>query len=116
MTLGELVKIVSRSKRNIFPVLNPNNHKLMGVVILEEIRNIMFRQEHYNRFTVGKIMTAAPATLTTNMQMEKVMDLFEATAAWYLPVVDEQRCYLGFVSKSKIYSSYRHVLVHFSDE
>jgi chloride channel protein, CIC family len=116
MTLGELVKIVSRSKRNIFPVLNPNNHKLMGVVILEEIRNIMFRQEHYNRFTVGKIMTAAPATLTTNMQMEKVMDIFEATAAWYLPVVDEQRSYLGFVSKSKIYSSYRHVLVHFSDE
>ena len=116
MTLGELVKIISHSKRNIFPVINPKSNKLMGVVIVDEIRNIMFRQEHYNRFTVGKIMTSAPATITSKMQMEKVMDLFEATGAWYLPVVDDQRNYVGFISKSTIYSSYRNVLVDFSDE
>ncbi len=116
MTLGELVKIISQSKRNIFPVINPRNNKLMGVVLLDEIRNVMFRQEHYNRFTVGKIMTSAPATITSKMQMEGVMELFEATGAWYLPVVDEQRNYVGFISKSKIYSSYRSVLVDFSDE
>jgi len=50
------------------------------------------------------------------MPMEKVMETFEDTGAWNLPVVDQERRYLGFVSKSKIFNSYRHVLVHFSDE
>ena len=48
--------------------------------------------------------------------MDKVMEIFEDTGAWNLPVVDKDRRYLGFVSKSKISNSYRHVLVHFSDE
>ena len=51
-----------------------------------------------------------------DMPMEKGMELFEDTGAWNRPVVDEQKKYLGFVSKSKIFNSYRHVLVHFSEE
>jgi len=61
-------------------------------------------------------MTSMPALLNANMPMEKVMDIFEDTNSWYLPVADENKVYLGFVSKSKIFNSYRHVLVHFSDE
>jgi len=54
--------------------------------------------------------------LHDNMPMEKVMKVFEDTGAWNLPVVDANKKYIGFVSKSKIFNSYRHVLVHFSDE
>ena len=61
-------------------------------------------------------MTSPAAVLSSNMPMEKVMETFEDTGAWNLPVVDEERKYLGFVSKSKIFNSYRHVLVHFSEE
>ena len=61
-------------------------------------------------------MTSLPATLKATMPMGKVMDIFEDTGSWYLPVVDDDKVYLGFVSKSKIFDSYRHVLVHFSDE
>ncbi len=116
MTLGELVKIISHSKRNIFPVVNPDTKVLMGVVLLDEVRNIMFRPELYNRFTVKKLMISPPATINQNLPMEKVMEIFEDTGAWNLPVVDDHKKYIGYVSKSKIFSSYRHVLVHFSDE
>jgi len=116
MTLGELVKIISRSNRNIFPVVQPETQVLMGVVLLDEVRNIMFRPELYNRFTVKQLMISPPATINHLLPMEKVMEIFEDTGAWNLPVVDDQKRYLGYVSKSKIFNSYRHVLVHFSDE
>jgi CIC family chloride channel protein len=116
MNLGQLVKNISHSKRNIFPVVHPQTHKLMGIVLLDEVRNIMFRPDLYERFHVRKLMTSSPAVLNPSMPMERVMDIFEDTNSWYLPVVDDNKKYLGFVSKSKIFNSYRHVLVHFSDE
>ena len=115
MELAELVKAISASPRNIFPVTD-NEGKLIGIVLLDDIRNIMFRQELYHRFTVGKLMTSAPARLYNTDSMEQVMRTFDDTKAWNLPVVDEEGKYLGFVSKSKIFNSYRQVLVHFSED
>jgi len=116
MTLGELVKDISHSRRNLFPVVNAETNVLVGIVMVDEVRNIMFRPDLYNRFKVSKLMTSIPAILNPNMAMGKVMDIFEDTNSWYLPVVDENKVYLGFVSKSKIFDSYRHVLAHFSEE
>ena len=115
MTLGELVKVISESKRNLFPVID-HNGRLRGILLLDEVRNIMFQPRLYKRFTVNQLMTSPPAVLQFDMPMEKVMEIFEDTGAWNLPVVDQDRRYLGFVSKSKIFNSYRHVLVHFSEE
>jgi CIC family chloride channel protein len=115
MMLGELVKVISESKRNIFPVID-HDGRLRGILLLDEVRNIMFQPRLYRRFTVGQLMTSPPAVLQFDMPMEKVMEIFEDTGAWNLPVVDKDRHYLGFVSKSKIFNSYRHVLVHFSEE
>ena len=115
MTLGELVKVISESHRNIFPVIDHEGH-LKGILLLDEVRNIMFQPRLYKRFTVGQLMTSPAAILRFDLPMEKVMEIFEDTGAWNLPVVDGDRRYLGFVSKSKIFNSYRHVLVHFSEE
>ena len=115
MTLGELVKVISESKRNIFPVTDERG-RLRGILLLDEVRNIMFQPRLYKRFTVEQLMTSPLAILSSDMPMEKVMEKFEDTGAWNLPVVDQDRHYLGFVSKSKIFNSYRHVLVHFSEE
>ncbi len=115
MDLGELVKVVSTSRRNIFPVTDKDG-VLIGVVLLDDIRNIMFRHELYHRFTVDKLMTSAPARLHHEDSMEQVMHTFDETGAWNLPVVDADGKYLGFVSKSKIFNAYRHVLVTFSEE
>lgn len=115
MDLGELVKAIAASHRNIFPVTDKNGI-LLGIVLLDDIRNIMFRQELYHRFTVNKLMTSAPAKLFDTDGMEQVMQTFDDTKAWNLPVVNEEGKYLGFVSKSKIFNSYRQVLVHFSED
>ena len=115
MDLGEMVKAISQSHRNIFPVTDQEG-VLTGIVLLDDIRNIMFRQELYHRFRVSKFMTSPPARLYDTDNMEQVMKVFDDTQAWNLPVVDQDGKYLGFVSKSKIFNSYREVLVHFSDE
>ena len=110
-----MVKAISASHRNIFPVTDKED-KLIGIVLLDDIRNIMFRQELYHRFTVGKLMTSVPARLYDTDSMEQVMRTFDDTKVWNLPVVDTEGKYLGFVSKSKIFNSYRQVLVHFSED
>lgn len=115
MDLGGVVKAISTSRRNIFPVTD-NQDRLIGIVLLDDIRNIMFRQELYHRFTVNRFMTSSPARLLSTDNMEVVMRKFDDTQAWNLPVVDEDDKYLGFVSKSKIFNSYREVLVHLTDD
>ncbi len=116
MKLGELVKIISRSSHNVFPVVDKATGILVGIMPLDEVRNIMFRPDLYKRFSVRKLMIAVPAKINVSQSMDKVMDLFEDSGAWSLPVVDDNGRYIGFVSKTKIFNSYRHVLVHFSDD
>ncbi len=113
-TLGDLVKAIATSKRNLFPVVDKDG-VFLGVVLLEEIRNIMFRTELYQRFTVADLMIAPPSRIFIGEEMEEVMSKFEKTQAWNLPVLDGDK-YVGFVSKSTIFSAYRNVLVDFSDE
>lgn len=113
-TLGELVKVISKSKRNIFPVIDDKN-ELHGIVLLDDIRNLMFRPEKYDKFTVTQLMSRPPAIVETNDAMETVMSKFEQSGAWNLPVVENGK-YVGFISKSRIFNAYRKVLVHYSDE
>ncbi|GAB6011093.1 chloride channel protein [Viscerimonas tarda] len=110
MTLGDMVKVISSSPRNVFPVVD-NQKKLLGIVLIDNIRNIMFRPELYDRFKIKRFMVSPPAVIVTNMTMEKIMHLFDRTKAWNLPVIDEDGVYLGFVSKSSILNTYREVLV-----
>lgn len=115
MDLGEMVKVISQAKRNLFPVVDVQG-ELLGIVVLDDIRNIMFRQELYHRFKVEKFMISPPGRIHINDSMEAVMKKFDDTKAWNLPVLDEDNKYMGFVSKSKIFNSYRQVLVDFSED
>ena len=110
MTLGDMVKVISRSARNTFPVVDDRG-VLLGIVLLDNIRNIMFRPELYNRFHVSKFMVSAPAKITIDTPMDQIMRTFDDTKAWNLPVIDKDGHYIGFMSKSKIFNSYREVLV-----
>ncbi len=116
MTMGDMVKVISRSSRNVFPVLDEEN-RFLGIVLIDNIRNIMFRPELYNRFNVARVMTSAPAVIAIGMTMESIMKRFDETKAWNLPVVDEHGVYLGFISKSNILDVYREILVeNFSED
>ena len=114
MNLKQMVDVISQSKRNLFPVLN-EQQELIGVVLLDEIRNIMFRPDLYKRLYVSKFMSIPPARIDVSDSMDKVMKQFDDTGAWNLPVVDNGR-YVGFVSKSKIFNSYRRVLRHYCED
>lgn len=114
MNLRQMVDTISKSNRNLFPVLN-DDKKLIGVVLLDDIRNIMFRPDLYRRMRVSTFMTMPPAKIEINESMDAVMKTFDNTGAWNLPVVEDGR-YVGFVSKSKIFNSYRRVLRHYCDD
>ncbi len=115
MDLGDVVKVIATSSRNAFPVLDDDRH-LRGIVLIDNIRNIMFRPELYDRFKVTRFMVSPPAVISVNMTMEQIMRLFDDTKAWNLPVVDEQKRYLGFLSKSSLLNSYRQVLIDIVDQ
>ncbi|MBD5386973.1 chloride channel protein [bacterium] len=114
MNLKEMVDTISVCNRNLFPVVDDDG-MLKGVVILDEIRNIMFRSDLYKKMHVSRFMSAVPATIELSYPMDKVMEIFDKTNAWNLPVVDNGK-YVGFVSKSKIFNSYRRVLRHFTED
>ena len=114
-TLGELVEVVSRSKRNIFPVIDSRGH-FQGFVSLEDIRRDMFKTDQYKTLHVYNFMRSAPAYVYIDEKMDSVMKKFEKTEAWNLPVIEQDRTYIGFVSKSKIFSAYREQLKQVSHD
>ena len=109
MNLKQMVKVIAQSNRNLFPVTDDDT-VLVGVVQLDDIRNIMFRPDLYHRIKVNDFMTAPSHKVLVDMPMEQVMKIFEDSGAWNLPVVDHEGRYVGFVSKSKIFNNYRQVL------
>ena len=112
--LADLVKAVSKSKRNIFPVIN-DEKDLVGIINLDDIRDIIFSSELYDKIDIRELMHTPPAIIPQDERMEKVLEIFEETESWNLPVTDNNK-YIGFISRSKIFSSYRKLLKEISDD
>lgn len=114
MTLGEMLhQAVTKSKRNLFPVVNAEK-QLVGVLLLDDFRAIMFNTELYKTTKVEDLMTNPPDYInyeTDNMTL--VMKKFQETNAWNLPVIKQGK-YAGFVSKSKLLTAYRKELINFT--
>ncbi|WP_010521728.1 chloride channel protein [Aquimarina agarivorans] len=113
-TLGDLVhNVVAKSTRNIFPVVD-NDSKLLGIVLLDDIRDIMFDQSYYKNTTVQMLMKQVPEIITYETDtMKSVMKKFQDTGAWNLPVI-KNGTYYGFISKSKLLTAYRRKLISFT--
>lgn len=114
-TLGDLVKTVSESTRNIFPIVDSKG-RFQGFVELGDIRSKMFDRNQYDRLHVWNFLKQAPEYVYIDDHMDTVMKKFEVTGAWNLPVIGRDRKYYGFVSKSKIFSSYRKQLQQVSHD
>ena len=114
-TLGALVNAVSVSSRNIFPVVD-SKKRFQGFVDLSDIRRDMFRNDLYDVARVFNYMRSAPEYVFPDEPMESVMRKFGKTGAWNLPVVDRDRRYIGFLSRSKIFNAYREELRDFSQD
>lgn len=114
-SLADLVKVIASSDRNAFPVLD-HEHHFIGIVFLNDVREVMFDHENYYKIHISEYLKPAPAVVYNDEKMESVMEKFEVTNAWNLPVVDRNGVYQGFISKSKIFSSYREQLQQVSHE
>jgi len=111
MTLGEMLHNgVSKSTRNLFPVVN-ENQTLVGVVLVDDFRESMFNQDLYDTTIVADYMHQSPDQIIFEKDsMQKIMEKFEKTGAWNLPVIKNNQ-YLGFISKSKLLTAYRGKLI-----
>ena len=115
MRLGKLVNVISMSTTSFLPVLD-NAGTLLGEVDLTKIRNVMFRTELYNHFTVEQLMTPPAGTLGVDDPMEDVMRKFDETNASVLPVTDTQSHLIGYISRTRMYTVYRKMVADMSAE
>jgi len=107
-SFNELIDLVRAGKRNFIAVVDKDDH-LQGVVMLDDIRPVMFNKELYGSLDVQNTMTSAPALIDVNDDMRDIIKKFDETGTWNLPVVDDDR-FVGFISKSSILSQYRQTL------
>ncbi|MDO1501896.1 chloride channel protein [Winogradskyella maritima] len=114
MSLGTMLNEgVSKSSRNLFPV-TLNDGSFVGIILLDDIRTVMFDQSLYESTTVETFMHSPPAFIFYNEDsMQVIMNKFQDTGAWNLPVIKDDK-YYGFVSKSKLLTAYRKELINFT--
>jgi CIC family chloride channel protein len=113
-TLGELTKVISKSSRTIYVVVDKENN-LKGLVWLDHVKHLMFKPEHYNTTFVKDLMYIPDPIINTTMSVKEIAQIFETTDHYNLPVVDNGK-YIGFVSRAKVFSSYRQLLKKFSND
>ena len=114
MSLGEMLKNgVAKSNRNLFPVTDAESN-FMGIILLDDIRTVMFDQSLYASTTVETFMQKPPEFIIYEKDsMQRVMKKFQDSGAWNLPVIKNNK-YFGFVSKSKLLTAYRRELINFT--
>ncbi len=107
--LRHLIAVIEKTTRNIFPVLTADG-KLAGVIELNNIRDIMFNTDLYDKIGVTELMGKPPAVIEVDESMDEVMKKFDKTGSWNLPVIKQGK-YQGFISKSNIFNKYRSELI-----
>ncbi|MFA5814951.1 MAG: chloride channel protein [Bacteroidales bacterium] len=113
-SLGDLVKVVTESKRNVFPVIKPDR-TFLGVVFINDIRNIIFKPELYETTFVNQLMFMPDTCVEIDETMEAVAQKFQTSAHYNLPVLEKGK-YIGFVSKANVFSAYRKMVKEFSQD
>ncbi|NJN25301.1 MAG: chloride channel protein [Cyclobacteriaceae bacterium] len=114
-TLRDLVKVITSSKRNVFPVVDDNGI-FCGVVHLNDIREVIFKPELYDSVTVSSLMQAPMTSATLSDSMEQIVEKFQKTPHFNIVVLDEKGKYVGFVSRANVFSKYRKMLKEFSED
>ena len=113
-TLGDLVKQIQKSKRNIFPVVDEENH-LLGIIHLNNVRHVIFRPEIYDSTSVSSLMYFPVNFVSPDDSMEEIVQKFQSSGHYNIPVIKDGK-YVGFVSRANVLSKYRKLLKHFSED
>lgn len=114
LTLGELIYYIARSKRDLFPVVDDEGN-LKGMIKMNDIRNIMFEQELYDKITVEELMYMPEFFISPNDSIEVIIQKFKSCGRYNLAVIDDGK-YVGFISRARVFSAYRDTLADLSFE
>lgn len=114
LTLGEMIYYIARSKRDLFPVVD-NEGVLKGMIKMNDIRNIMFEQELYEKITVRDLMYMPEFFISPNDPMEVIVEKFKSCGRYNLAVIDDGK-YIGFISRARVFSVYRDTMADLSFE
>jgi len=112
--LADLVELIKKSERNIFAVHDAKK-RFIGIIELNDIKQRLFQPELFQKTSVRTLVKKPAATLQEDLGMNTVMETFDITHSWYLPVLDKNRHFLGFISKSKLFNKYRESLASQTD-
>ena len=115
MEMGQLVHVISSSHTAYIPVCDDDG-RLLGEIDITKLRHIIFRTELYHRFHVSQVMTPPAATLTIADKMEVVMRTFDETSAYTLPVLDADGRLEGYITRSRVFTTYRQMVADMSEE
>ena len=113
--INSMIDLISSSRRNLFPVIDENGF-LLGTIKLENIRDILFELESFKDLQVLELMSPPKDYIHVTDSMHSVMKKFDDSGEWNLPVVNMENKYIGFISKSRIFSKYRDKLISFNSE
>ncbi len=112
--LGDLVDAISESQRNIFPVIDDVNN-FLGIVVLDNVRHIMFKPELYDKVDISSLMTVPVYIIDPKDSVEAIAQKFQDSGKYNMPVIEDGK-YKGFISKANLLSEYRRMLKEFSDD
>lgn len=112
--LIDMVHAVERSQRNLFAVIDRDG-ELAGIINLDDIRSDMFKTTKWNRTPLTEYMQQPPERIHESEEVRSVVEKFESSRAWNLPVVDQHNHYKGFISKSRLLTAYREQLQKMSE-
>lgn len=107
--LKDLVDIIKRSEKNIFAVVD-GKERFAGIIELNDIKQKLFQPEEFDKVTIKALLKKPAAILQHDQDMHTVMEKFDVTQSWYLPVLNKERKFIGFISKTKLFSKYREIL------
>lgn len=113
-TLGKLVETIKFAHRNIFPVVEEDG-TFRGIIKLDDIRHIMFNSDLYDNIFVRDLMFMPEQVILSHDSVEEVARKFQISGRYNIAVLDHGK-YLGFISRAKLFSSYRSLLKDFSEE
>jgi CIC family chloride channel protein len=113
-TLRDLVELVKRSEKNIFAVTDSKN-RFAGIIELNDIKQKLFEPSAFDKTTIQSLAKKPATTINKNENMHVVMEKFDISQSWYLPVLDDEKKFVGFISKTKLFNKYREILSSYGD-
>ncbi len=110
MKLKELIPIIEKSHRNYYPVEDPESKRFLGLVYLDDIKPLLFNTSLHESVVVEEIMNQDYEIVTPDDELTEVLEKFDRTGSWSLPVVHGGR-FLGLISKATLLDHYRKELL-----